>query len=70
MQYDRLNDVTRQSLEINIVVKPESYNGKDDWDEYISHFQDCAELGRWSDRTKCLFLATSLRDQARTYYMG
>ena len=55
---------------VNVTVKPEPYDGKDSWEEYISHFEDCAELGRWTDREKVLFLATSLRDQARTFYMS
>ena len=32
---------------VNITVKPEPYDGKDSWEEYIYHFEDCAELGRW-----------------------
>ena len=28
-----------------MVVKPETYEGKGDWAEYIPHFEDCAELG-------------------------
>ena len=69
--FDRLDDNCQPGPgSMHIVMKPEPYNGKDDWDEYISHFQDCAELGGWSDRTKLLFLAASLRDQARTFYMS
>lgn len=26
-------------------LKPETYDGADDWDEYQCHFQVCAELG-------------------------
>lgn len=55
---------------MHVIMKPEPYNGDDDWDEYLSHFQDCAELGRWSDRAKLLFLAASLRGQARTFYVS
>lgn len=55
---------------MHVIMKPEPYNGDDDWDEYLSHFQDCAELCRWSDRAKLLFLAASLRRQARTFYVS
>lgn len=65
-----IGDFDQPRAGMSLVMKPDPYNGKDDWDEYFSHFQDCAELGRWSDRTKLLFLAASLRDQARTYYMS
>ena len=53
-----------------VTLKPEPYFGKDCWEEYLSHFEDCAELGQWDNRTKLLFLAASLRGQARTYYMS
>ena len=54
----------------SMVIKPDTYDGKGDWDEYISHFRDCAELGGWSERSKLLLLAASLRGQARTFYMS
>ncbi|CAG2230870.1 unnamed protein product [Mytilus edulis] len=53
-----------------VTLKPEPFSGKDCWEEYLSHFEDCAELGQWGNRTKLLFLAASLRGQARTYYMS
>ena len=53
-----------------MVVKPEKYEGKGDWSEYISHFNDCAALGNWDDRTKCLILAANLHGAARKYYTG
>ena len=53
-----------------LTIKPEVYNGADDWYEYISHFEVCAELGRWSDEDKVLALAASLRGPARTYYIS
>lgn len=51
-------------------IKPEAYNGRDSWEEYISHFENCAELGRWSDTEKVLVLSASLRGPARTYYIS
>ena len=49
-------------------VKPDSYSGDEDWDQYISYFEDCAELGRWTEKEKLLYLATSLKQQARVHY--
>ena len=54
----------------HMVVKPEKFDGKGDWAEYISHFNDCAELGGWDNKAKCLVLAANLRDAARKYYTG
>ena len=51
-------------------IKPEPYNGRESWEEYISHFENCAELGRWSDADKVLLLSASLRGQARTFYIS
>ena len=68
-EYDRYpTPVPLQNYQVP--VKPESFHGKDDWEEYISHFENCAELGRWSHRTKLLYLSASLRGPARTYYMS
>lgn len=59
-----------QTLGATFNMKPEPFSGKESWEEYLSHFEDCAELSRWTDREKVLFLAASLRDQARSYYMS
>lgn len=54
----------------HLQIKPETFDGTDDWDQYISHFQNCAELGRWSDSDKTLTLASCLKGQARSFYLG
>ena len=64
------NDNTPKFNPMQLALKPEPYFGKDCWEEYLSHFEDCAELGQWDNRTKLLFLAASLRGQARTFYMS
>ncbi|KAK3594978.1 hypothetical protein CHS0354_019901 [Potamilus streckersoni] len=46
------------------------YSGSDDWDEYISHFVNFAELGRWSDRDKILTLSASIRGAALTFFIS
>ena len=53
-----------------IRLKPEPYNGTDDWEEYLSHFQLCSELGRWTEYDRMLALASSLRGPARTFYIS
>jgi len=49
-------------------VKPDAFTGEEDWDMYISHFEDCSRLARWTQNEKLLYLATALRGQARQYY--
>ncbi|MCG7866921.1 MAG: hypothetical protein JAY74_11180 [Candidatus Thiodiazotropha taylori] len=51
-------------------VKPDPYSGQESWEEYISHFENCADLSKWDHRQKVLMLAASLRGQARTFYMS
>ncbi|CAC5373255.1 unnamed protein product [Mytilus coruscus] len=51
-------------------IKPDSYSGSSDWDEYYSRFEDCVELGGLSDKEKCLTLTASLRGPARTFYIS
>lgn len=51
-------------------MKPETYNGEDDWECYRTHFELCAELSGWSQREIVLTLAASLRGQARMFYMN
>ena len=51
-------------------IKPEPYNGRESWDEYISNFENCADLGRWNEADKVLLLSASLRGQARTFYIS
>ncbi len=53
-----------------ITIKPESYDGNSDWDEYFSHFSNCAELGNWPQQERLLVLSASLKGTARTFYMG
>ena len=51
-------------------VRPEFFDGEGDWDQYISHFQNCADLGRWSETDKALTLSACLMGQARAFYLG
>ena len=51
-------------------VKPDTYDGTSDWEEYLSHFELCAQLGRWPEHEKTLALAASLRGPARTFYIS
>ena len=51
-------------------LKPEPYTGEEAWESYFSHFEDCAELGAWGERSKVLYLASSFRGMARQFYMS
>ena len=65
--YRRPNSARSSNLPI---LKPDVFNGEEDWDSYFSHFQNCADLGRWSDHDKALTLASCLKGPARTFYLG
>lgn len=70
VQNSKLETRERSPALAKMVVRPETYDGKVDWSEYFSHFSDCAELGGWDNRAKCLVLAANLRGAARKYYTG
>ena len=50
-------------------MKPQTYNGDEDWESYLNHFELCSKLGRWSYQDRVLYLAASLRGNAQVYYM-
>ena len=60
----RNHDLFRSS----VIITPDTYTGDDDWEQYISHFEDCAELGNWTEKEKVLTLAAKLKGQARVFY--
>jgi hypothetical protein len=41
-----------------------------DWEEYFSHFINCAELGRWTNQDKMLGLSANLRGPERIFYLS
>ena len=50
-------------------VRPEFFDGEGDLDQYISHFQNCADLGRWSETDKALTLSACLMGQVRAFIL-
>ena len=52
------------------LIRPDNYEGSGDFEAYMSHFEDCAELSGWDDKSKCLVLASCLRGSARSFYMS
>ena len=50
----------------SLKMKPHSYDGSEDLDEYLSQFEILADLNRWSYETKSLYLASSLKGDARS----
>lgn len=44
--------------------RPERFGGKTPWNEYLTHFEMCAELNRWNLRDKAINLAASLDGSA------
>lgn len=59
-----------QHTPCKLSIKPETYDGIDDWEDYISHFEICAELGRWTEHEKVLALGMLLKGPARTFYIS
>jgi hypothetical protein len=51
-------------------VKPDQFDGQEDWEQYYSHFLNCAALGNWPEKTQLLVLSSCLKGSARTFYIG
>ncbi len=54
----------RQSQSPKGFRRPERYDGRQHWNDYLTHFEMCAELSGWNDREKATQLAASLDGQA------
>jgi len=51
-------------------VEPDHFSGAENFEEYMSHCEDCAELSSWSERVKVLVLSSKLRGNARNFYLS
>jgi hypothetical protein len=51
-------------------LKLQEFSGEEDWEEFISHFELCAEIGRWTRGDRALALAATLRGAARKFYIS
>ncbi|CAG2218912.1 unnamed protein product [Mytilus edulis] len=49
----------------DVKIKPSKYDGLTPWIDYLSHFEMCALVNRWSEHQKGLYLAVSLIGQAQ-----
>ena len=47
-------------------IKPATFDGKNSWIDFRSHFDICAELNGWSEQEKGMHLAVSLRGSAQS----
>ena len=45
-------------------MKPATNDGTIAWQDYHSHFEACADLNGWTEKTKETYLAVSLRGNA------
>ncbi|CAC5399474.1 H2A [Mytilus coruscus] len=63
-------DGSRYNNPHTVSIRPEPHDGRENWEEYISHFEVCAELGRWREADKVLAVAVALRGPARTFYIS
>lgn len=50
----------------SVKLKPQFYDGTEDLDEYLSQLEILADLNCWNYETKSLYLAGSLKGDART----
>lgn len=46
-------------------ISPDTYNGTTSLQDYLAHFEVCADVNFWNNREKARFLADSLRGSAQ-----
>ena len=48
------------------IVMPEAFSaaGNEEWDSWLSHFEDCALINKWNNMRKAQFLAVRMRGAA------
>lgn len=49
----------------HVTLKPQTFDGSEDFDEYLTQFEMLCDLHGWDYRTKSLYLASSLTGGAR-----
>ena len=54
----------------HIQIKPEHFDGTEDFETYLNHFECCAKLGAWNENEKVWTLAACLKGQARRFFVG
>lgn len=63
------NENSRQNMVFNpkptVSLKPQTYDGSEDFEEYLSQFKILVDLHGWDYCTKSLYLASSLTGNAR-----
>ena len=47
-------------------VEPDHFSGAENFEQYMSHFEDCAELSSWPERVKVLVLSSKLKEMLET----
>ena len=66
---DKVKDAYSEGKKLTgVKIKPASFDGSDNWLDYKAHFDVCAELNRWTEREKGMYLALSLRRQAQDVF--
>ena len=63
-------DQNRTEIRNRPIIKPERFDGSEDWSTYIQHFEWVSELNGWNDYDKAKFLTVSVTGTARQVLAG
>lgn len=67
---DQMDGLRHSLVGRPITPKPEPYDGKEDWQDYLVYFEQLAELNGWDKPTMAMVLGLCLRGAARTVLSG
>ena len=65
-RYHHQDGLQAQMVGQPLNIKPEPYDGKSDWPEYLVYFEQLAEVYGWDHPTMAVVLGLSLRGDARS----
>ena len=60
------SSISQSRINNSMKLKPQTYSGKDDFEDFLTQFEITSEINNWDYKAKSLYLANCLTESART----